>query len=213
MALNHHPKIVTNGLIFYIDPSNKNSYSGTGLTLENLMGGTGATLVNGPVFSPNNLGYIDTDGSNDYLNLTLPSLTSYTIDFWLNINSYDNSERQLLGTNGDIVGISLYTGKFNVWNGSTNIGNASFTTTVWYNAVFTRNGTGTTIHLNGAVDKGFLTGNTISSGRATIGSIIIAGNPARNTNAYFGSVKIYNRALSINEIKQNYNALKGRYET
>jgi len=33
----------------------------------------------------------------------------------------------------------------------------------------------------------------------------------RNTNIIVSSVKIYNRALSVAEIQQNYNALKSRF--
>jgi hypothetical protein len=48
MGLKHHPKVVTNGLFVYYDAANTRSYSGSGVTVNNLFSGFGCTLVNGP---------------------------------------------------------------------------------------------------------------------------------------------------------------------
>ena len=43
-----NPNIVLENLVFYIDPSNKKSFSGIGLTVNNLItSGFAGTLVNG----------------------------------------------------------------------------------------------------------------------------------------------------------------------
>ena len=70
MALQHHPRIVSNGLLMYIDAANARSYSGSGITANALVGGTGGTLVNGVGFTTLNSGvftfYIDTISSGTY---------------------------------------------------------------------------------------------------------------------------------------------------
>ena len=39
-----------------------------------------------------------------------------------------------------------------------------------------------------------------------------AGSYEKYMNGEIGAIYIYNRALSANEVKQNYNALKGRFQ-
>ena len=65
MGLKHHPRIVTNGLVMYVDASNTRSYSGSGLTANGLIGGIGGTLVNGVGFTSTNNGIFTFDGTND----------------------------------------------------------------------------------------------------------------------------------------------------
>lgn len=212
MGSNAGPKIILSNLNTYYDPANIVSYSGAGLTINNLLGGTGATLVNGPVFSSGNLGIFTLDGTNDYINLTLSSLTAYTVQFFINIVSYDNTERQILGTTSDVVGLSLLRSsnlnKFNIWNGASNVSNTQFSTGVWYNVAYTRSGSSTLIYLNGAVDGTFANGAAISAGTATIGWL---SGTSRYLNAILSDFKIYDRALTAIEIVQNYNATRSRY--
>lgn len=57
--------IVTDGLVFYVDAGNDNSYPGSGTTWSDLVGGNNGTLTNGPTYSSDNGGGIALDGSND----------------------------------------------------------------------------------------------------------------------------------------------------
>jgi hypothetical protein len=64
------PGIVTDGLVLSLDAANKKSYPGSGTAWTDLSGaGKSGTLTNGPVFSSDNVGIIDFDGSNDYIQL------------------------------------------------------------------------------------------------------------------------------------------------
>ena len=67
MGLTHSPRIVTDGLVFCVDPANARSYPGTGTTLTDLEGSNNGTLTNGPTFSSNNRGVFTLDGTNDYI--------------------------------------------------------------------------------------------------------------------------------------------------
>ena len=197
-------------MFVYYDPANYRSYSGSGITLNNLLVGYGATLVNGPTFSTSNAGYISFDGTNDYAQLTLPALTSWSFSFWIYNHTVPNSsEKQLLSTNGDPTGLSMIFTYYNIWNGTSNLSTSSVAQSTWTNLVYTNTGfSSCAIYINGTLDNSFNTGNQIYSGPAQLMAI---NGTQRNTQANLGSFSAYNRALSATEILQNYNATKGRY--
>ncbi len=209
MGLKHHPRVVTSGLFLYYDAANTRSYSGSGVTVNNLFAGYGCTLVNGPTYSSNNQGYFSFDGTNDYGQLTLPALTNWSFSFWIYNHTVPSSEKQLLSTSGDVVGLSMISSKYNIWNGATNPSTSSIAQSTWTNVVFINvSGTASTIYINGALDTRFATSNSISSGSAQLLAIL---STSRNTQAYLGNFLGYNRALSAQEVLQNYNATKKRY--
>jgi len=65
MGLAHSPSIIADGLVFYLDAANTRSYSGSGLTVNGLVGGIGGSLVNGVGFTSSNNGSFIFDGSDD----------------------------------------------------------------------------------------------------------------------------------------------------
>ena len=82
--------IPTNGLVLELDPANPLSYPGTGNTMYDLSGNENdAAIYNSPsIVTTGSLGYIDFDGSNDYLQVTYTSSlsswnTEQTIVMWL----------------------------------------------------------------------------------------------------------------------------------
>jgi hypothetical protein len=79
MAFNYSPKIVTDGLILYLDAANTKSYV-SGSTVWNDISRTGLnpSLFNGPIFDSNNAGSITLDGSND--NIIINSFPSQSVD-------------------------------------------------------------------------------------------------------------------------------------
>jgi hypothetical protein len=210
MALEHHPRIVTNGLFLYYDAANYRSYAGSGITINNLQVGYGATLVNGPTFSTSNLGYISFDGTNDYSQLTLPALTDWSFSYWIyNHTIPDSSEKQLLSTNGDPTGLSMVFTYYNIWNGASCLSTSSVAQSTWTNVVFTNVGfSSSAIYINGVLDASFNRGNQIYSGNAQLMAI---NSTSRNTAVNLGSFIGYNRSLNASEVLQNYNASKKRY--
>ena len=209
MGLKHHPRVVTNGMFLYYDAANTRSYIGSGVTINNLFAGYGCTLVNGPTYSSNNSDYFSFDGSNDYAQLTLPALTNWSFSFWIYNHTVPVSEKQLLYTSGDVVGLSMISTKYNIWNGATNVTGASVAQSTWSNVVFINlSGTASTIYIDGALDRRFSTSNSISAGSAQLMAIL---STLRNTQAYLGSFMGYNRSLSAAEVLQNYLATKKRY--
>lgn len=71
MSYHNGPKIVSEGLVLYLDAANSKSYSGTGTTWTDLSGNSNnATLVNGPTYSSLNGGGIVLDATDDFISIT-----------------------------------------------------------------------------------------------------------------------------------------------
>jgi len=92
MAFNYSPKIVTDGLVLYLDAANQNSYvSGSTSWNDISRGGNNGTLTNGPTYSSANGGSIVFDGVDDYIDNIGTTSTfdfifstgTFTVSFWL----------------------------------------------------------------------------------------------------------------------------------
>jgi len=96
MSLSRGPKIISNGLVLYLDAANNKSYPRTGTTWYDLSGNNNNfSLTNGPSFSGTNGGNIVFDGTNDYGNssstLNLSSFSSITTEIWFKPSSTSNT--------------------------------------------------------------------------------------------------------------------------
>jgi hypothetical protein len=92
MAFSYSPKIVTDGLVLYLDAANSYSYvSGSTSWNDISRGGNNGTLVNGPTFNSGSGGSIVFDGVNDYCTFSnLPTgfqagITNYSISIWFKL--------------------------------------------------------------------------------------------------------------------------------
>lgn len=215
MAFRYSPKIVTNGLVLALDAANKKSYPGSGTSIQDLSGNeNNGTLENSPTFDSGNGGSIVFDGVNDYVGFP-QSLTNdnFTISSWVYVDSTDtangilswtvgNNRRELMILLGDVT---IVYGNLKYRRGS------SVPLSTWVNFVSTYNGTTPLIYSNG---------NSISLGEETnassgISNQLYMGRLSFSTPYYFdgkiSSTLVYNRALSSQEILQNYNATKSRF--
>ena len=220
MGLKHHPRVVTDGLVMYLDAANPRCYSGAGLTANGLVGGIGGTLVNGVGFDTTNNGTFTFDSTDDYINMGTSSSvkpTQLTLACFFKINAI-NAPNVIVGKQGTGIGNASYAlvvqfGKLNFRIESGGIQDASYTfsnTSTYNYAVGTYDGSALKLYLNGAL-----------VGTATTSVPIIYSDSypllmgyyanAFATNMNVGSLKLYNRALTAQEILQNYNATKMRY--
>lgn len=241
MALHHNPRIITDGLVLHLDAADKNSYPGTGTVWNDLsQGGNNGTLVNGPTFNSANGGYIICDGINDYIEvLDNSSLDfgsgNFTVEYWFRklatTTGFDNiwgpnkwNTGGQLGTNEWSLGIgngvtgNSNTYEFAIQSGSTIyliVSSDQLLLNTWYQLVAQRDGATLKTYLNGS-----LTLNSTPSGMTTSTSVNNVGRNLRinnsavnnlHTNADNAIVRIYNKALSADEVLQNYNATKGRF--
>jgi len=233
MSLSHSPKIVTNGLVLCLDAADKKSYPGTGTLWTDRSGnGINGTLTNGPTFSSGNGGSIVFDGGNDYVTLGTPSLLNgiqlpLTICMWAKVN-FIGGAKTLWGvysatTGGKIYSLLRIEGANLYYYASNSAGSyqtnatASFSTTAntWNFYAVTVSGTLSsplvTLYLNNSFQT-FSYGPLTSSPDLTVDFRI--GSNSVGTEMWSGNIANaiwYNRALTPQEIKQNFNATRGRY--
>jgi hypothetical protein len=230
MGVAYNTSIVRNGLVLHLDAANVKSYSGSGTTWSDLSGnGNNGTLLNSVGYSSDNKGVMTFDGVNDYVSINNLGLSDHTIEVWV------NPQQSVGGTGGgdlaSIIGVYTPTsgslGKytyigpyatnsftFRIDDGVSShqlVGSAGYTVGEWYYAAMTYNAsTGLCI--------AYLNGNSIGSRSFTTGIVFnsVPFNIARSENGthfscYISSSKAYDRALTATEIKQNFEALRGRY--
>jgi hypothetical protein len=216
MGVKAGPRVVKEGLILHVDAAVSRSYSGTGLTVNGLVGGIGGTLVNGVGFGTTDNGYFIFDGSNDYINFgnssTLQQSTG-SLSAWTKASSPGSGYRGIIAKQG-AYGL-FYTDSVLVaydWAAdaprSTGINIADNT---WKNVVLTYQSgvsNGTRIYINGV---------SVLTTTITILNQInnLFGGAEANASQYascqVSSFNMYNRALTAQEVLQNYNSTKKRY--
>jgi hypothetical protein len=225
-TLNGGPgNIVTNGLVLYLDAANYLSYTSGSTTWNDLSGNNNSgSLVNGPTFSSTNAGSIVFDGTNDYVlvnSLPITGNQSITISAWINVISNINADNVLMiygnpGTQLQTAGIYYRTTdsyvRFTAW-GSTGVDYSTgflkdFNT--WHNWVMVYNTTDMVVYRDGVVDPN---GPQSRSLNFQTNRFILAGTVSNGvySNQHTATSQIYNRALSAQEVLQNYNAIKGRF--
>jgi hypothetical protein len=233
------PNIIEDGLVLYLDAGNRKSYPGSGTTWFDKSGrGNNGTLVNGPTFNTGSLGSIVFDGVNDYTelgNILNLGTNNCTINVWLNIDSswpsgtkYFVSKsrsssqnyryafgftqtRQLRGFiqgNGgaDITPDTTTTLNLNQWYMCTMVVNRTSTLDLYTNGVLQSvDSTNTISQWDGL--------NFESNNPFRVGSYTASNNTSPNMvfPGKISSVQMYFRALSAQEVLQNYNATKGRF--
>ena len=221
------PPIVTNGLVLALDAANTKSYPGSGTTWNDLSGnGNNGTLTNGPTYSSANSGVIVFDGTNDYASFTPINMSGTQISFTAFVkpigfgtgNNINSIVRK--GDASNAVTPSNYVfalrdsriamGVQNAVDSDTPAGNTTLTANQWYYLAASWNGTSISFYVNGGSDGNVaLSSIILEDGRSTFvggrtGSLDIF-------NGNIASVQMYNRVLSSQEVQQNYNAQKSRF--
>jgi hypothetical protein len=230
MATNYNPRTVTNGLVLALDAANPKSYPGSGTTWTDLSGnGNNGTLVNGVGYNSGNLGSLSFDGVNDYV--SIPSFTlnrsGATICGWLKISDFSTSTnipgrvfvRSTSITTSRLI--AFYSGGY-AYETNTNsnpvemagdltpeiLDSSIVANTYFYFSLVFNNNIGYS-YINGVLSSSLSLSNNMQ-----INQIGNAAGPANYPDRMKGNisqVSIYNRALTPQEIQQNFNALKSRY--
>lgn len=232
-------KIVTNGLVLALDAADRNSYvSGSSIWKDLVTNDFTGSLTNGPIFDSNNGGNVVFDGSNDYVTFGTASstlLSSMTISSTFSFTSYTNQTHLIVSRLGPVVSRHNYffgitDNKFYfgfkqsgvsawpyVWINESPIINKIYCFTATYST-----STSVAMYLNGE-SRSFSGPNTSTNPLITNQIVdldstsilsIGSGAPAENfyySNAKIYSAQIYNRVLSAQEVLQNYNAQKSRF--
>ena len=233
MAGSTGPEIITDGLTFALDAANTKSYPGSGTNVTNLSGnGNNGTLVNGPTHDSTYGGAFDLDGSNDYITtpITAPNWADvpFTIQLWTSDCTLNDSVF-VMGSNGVGDNFGFVGGYwvslnriFFYWRSASAINGPMYITvphdrTAPNNICVTFTGVGgtnattlinnTTIYFNG-VSQAASTGGGAGH---PYNSRLLLGGGNYPLNGKIHNTYYYNRALSAEEVLQNYNTTKGRF--
>jgi len=224
MGTKYNPSIVRDGLLYYLDAANPRSYSGSGFTVNGLVGGIGATLVNGVGFGSTDNGYFNLDGTNDFIlapDIASLNLTSdLTAIVWFKIIVFPGNDWVRVIGKGDIsnrtFGFWYNSGSPNVFlyqrYGASNVSiliNTTLQLNTWYQGAVTSGGSSHRMYINGLE----IGNSTVSPPFSSSSSLLKIGygDVHQYHNGYISHAMIYNRALTAQEILQNYNATKKRY--
>lgn len=226
MAQYFSPKTVTSGLVLYVDAGNLKSYRGSGTSFSDMSGAANnGTLTNGPTFSSTSGGAIVFDGVDDYVDLgtgsgTLDQLSNViTIQAMIN-TAYPTNRMTIYSTGytgqGIMFGTSANTpGGLEVYYPSWYVAYTAgslLTANTWYHVAYTRSGTGSGTHkfyVNGVSQA--LSSDTSANFSAISTTKYIGYRSGVMYNGSIACLSVYNRPLAPDEILQNFNAIRGRF--
>jgi hypothetical protein len=211
MGVKVGPKVVKDGLIFAIDAAVSRSYSGSGQTTYGLIDDYRGTLLNGVGFTSANNGSFVFDGTNDYITFDYDIMGStYTQNIWFKLNVLQPSLLIDQGWSAAVVHSNYVA--FYYTNVSPVFFSASFTFTTdrWYMINLVRGADVKSVYIDG----NFIASSNTSDAFDPFWTTMYVGSNVGSIqflNGNISQIQIYNRALSAQEILQNYNATKRRY--
>ena len=233
MGLGHSPSIVVDGLVFMIDPNNTNCYSGFGNTVYNLVnpsiGGTFVGYTSNPIDNTENR-TIAFDGSTNFIQTNYyPFFSSdFTIEVFVKFTRYNNYQCVLSSMNngsavngfwfefGSDRGFTIYTTGSQLVLEDNIVSLTNLDLNKWHHLVATRSGTGTSnvkLYVNNVLCGQNSSNAAIghSSYAMMIGKYDYVGNYSF-FKGNVGIVRMYNKGFRADEILQNYNATKKKYD-
>ena len=218
MGTVYSPNVVRDGCVLHLDAANPKSYPGTGTTWFDLSGNANdGTLINTPTYAN---GIMSFDGVGDYIEvLAVPgtgnSTSSLTWECYVKpaTTAGDIINMTRGGWNMCPIWSSSQTFKGRVW-GTSAITSDTFILGNYYHLVVVRDyATNTNSFYMNSELQGVSIGAYSASNGDNDHKIARQGNQA--TNTYFqGDIpiaRVYNRALSAQEVAQNFEAMRGRY--
>jgi hypothetical protein len=224
MGIDVGPIEATQTLALNFDVGNIRSYPGSGTSVIGLVGGIGFTLSNGVGFGTSGTNYFTFDGVDDNIPFSIPNVgTTISVEMWARIKSFSNGmpfgfDRYDVWANGGRLGFN--TAASDIYGlTSTQVTNLGLLSQ-WKHYVFEMRTdvsySNNKIYINGQNQSLSQVAGTenaslrnFNSGNGRISSWLFS-------DVFFiamdlAQFRVYNRALTSQEIVQNYNATKKRY--
>jgi len=192
MGLGHSPRIVTDGLVLCLDAANKRSYGGSGTTWTDLKGNNNGIAYNGCTYSDENGGILIFDGTDE--NLRFSSATFNSIEMWCYRTETLSGWLYLFDARTGMS--SGYFASLGIWNGwsmyldGEPVSNGFPPQNQWSHVYIYSN------------DGNTYTDDITFFSRYTNGDVL---------GINVGQIRLYDRTLTQDEIRQNYLATKERY--
>ena len=155
--------------------------------------------------------------------VTFKTTGGHTVEHWFKLDAVEYSNLY------NFIGASsinyhswywtVYTGRLAIWNvspGGWYFGSTTIQPNVWYHAVMVTSESGTAIqfYLNGVAEGGTHASYSFNPAYSGLKIGYLGRGDSPNARYMYGSMpvtKVYNVALSALEVKQNFDAHKGRY--
>lgn len=212
--------IVTDGLVLNLDATNINSYPGSGTTwTDTSFYRNNGTLTNGPTFlHERGRGSIVFDGVDDIVSTTnyTYSTTYYSQFLWYKFLSHNAAYEYVFDqeTSRIILAIRINNvDALGVYNsnqaGWVQINTSSHLDGKWKYIGVTNNNGSLNFYINGTNvgNSSIITNPTNINKPIAVGGYWAGGGASMQIS----NAQIYNRALSAQEVQQNFNALKSRF--
>jgi hypothetical protein len=219
MATNYNPRIITDGLVLCLDAANPKSYSGSGTVWKDLSGkGNNGTLVNGVGYNSGNLGSLVFDGVDDHINIpnfsALALSPACTISIWSYVKQ--NKGYHFWGNLIFLLQIQpnqTYRLRFNLNGDWRSTYTTNFPLNTWHKLDITWDGTDTKMYINSQQTVNSTSDSSFTAfSNTTDQPLQISKRGSDHSNVDVPQVSIYNRALTPQEIQQNYLALRSRFK-
>jgi len=221
MGIVYNTSIVRDGLSLFYDPANIKSYPGSGTTIYDLSGnGNHGVLSGSPVFSNNIMIY---DGVDDHITVpynqtSLDFSLQQTVIIWM-YHTYTSGRKnpynQAYGgygtwthENGSYINYYYGTAGTNS-TPYTNRSSASTPTSTWQMMSSTRSVANMIWYRNDSLSSSLY--NPYGTITTTNINITFGNGYAGRWVGNMGPMMLYKRELTLSEIQQNFNAIRGRY--
>ena len=215
MAFHYSPKIVTEGLVLYLDAGNVKSYPLSGTAWSDISKQeNNATLFNGPTYDSSNGGSILFDGTNDYCvaGTGLGITGNLTVTAWVRPSSFTN-QGNIVSKAANLGYRMRFQSNGTFWmysNTNTITSPSTYTINNWFYTVGVFSSSGLRMYINGSLVQ---SNGTAFSPSYSAGNFFIAG--LTSTQELFrgriANLSVYNRSLDATEILDNYNNQKSRF--
>ena len=233
MGCSSGPDVIQDGLVLCLDAASKRSYNGSGTTWTDLSAvENSASLINGTAFDTANAGSLSFDGTDDYVSITAPHPQYETLIVWAKSNTENWNKYGWISSsrreNGHVIhpwqNSKLV--RFYIANASAS-SNANFDANSNSSLAYTPSDITVPIMYTFTVEsdtlrKMYINGSFVQQNTSTITR---ASSPTaqewffgldhygggRYGNGHIYMVLNYNRALSADEIRQNYLSTKERF--
>lgn len=211
--------VVDNSLSLWIDAEQIESYPGSGSNWFDLTTNNNITLANNPTFTSTKIGgsitFVDSATQYGVGSGTPLGITAYTKAVWFYLTSIADNNLLSSYAGGHFM---YFANSSKMYCGHSDWGNyqafpsvTTFNTGVWYHACLTFDTiNGMSLYINGFLDSVYTAQKTSlpGTGQCNLGCY----NPGSNLlNGSISQAMIYNRALTADEVSQNFNALRRRY--
>jgi hypothetical protein len=228
------PRIAKSGLVGNWDAGDPESYSGGSTWKDTANGVVGIyyndTSVANAAFSNNNGGYMEFDGTDDYVVVSdvshLDLRDKLTMSCWawfdgdgdgyntivFGKEKASSAQYSMVRMNEDnTLDVGIHTGSWTDFRSSTALSDDT-----WYHLSATYDRSNVKLYINGSLDTTIAETDAISgdSQRFVIGGVDWQNNstvPDHPMNGRVAIVRMYNKALSAAEIMDNYNKTKARF--